>query len=358
MQIKNTTLRITTRGKLFLALTILIGIGAVNTANNLLFIMLGFLLGIIIISGILSELNLYNIDVSYYLPEIIWSQKESHIIVKLRNNKKIFPSYAIEIEDVIHNIKMDKRCYFLKVGNRSQQKVKYEFIHNFRGKFNIIGYKLITRYPYGLFEKEKFVKVQNKYIEIFPSLIKVSLLDIKNNIKIKSYPYNLYQKVQFGEDIDSVKEYTPGDDAHLIHWKTTARRQKLMVKEFESLGGANDITLYLETLSHFNYEPPHKIDSTLEKAISYVTTFCVTMKDKGYRLQIVTREGKTKRLELNQKNILYFLRFLTYINYVTNKDLTFPQIPQPTYSILVTSKNLSQYIDNIKVDKIVFVENI
>src|SRR5919106_6811045 len=57
------TLRLTAAGRTFLVVTLGIGVGALNTGNNLLYLVLGLLLGLIIASGILSEMCLRGLHV-------------------------------------------------------------------------------------------------------------------------------------------------------------------------------------------------------------------------------------------------------------------------------------------------------
>src|SRR5690606_41777220 len=48
-------LKVTGTGRTYLMVTLGVGIGALNTGNNLLYLLLGLLLGVIVLSGLLSE---------------------------------------------------------------------------------------------------------------------------------------------------------------------------------------------------------------------------------------------------------------------------------------------------------------
>ena len=49
------TLKVTRMGRTYLVVTFGVGLGALNTGNNLLYLVLGLLLSVIILSGVLSE---------------------------------------------------------------------------------------------------------------------------------------------------------------------------------------------------------------------------------------------------------------------------------------------------------------
>ncbi|HEX4385918.1 MAG TPA: hypothetical protein VH083_23335, partial [Myxococcales bacterium] len=58
----------TRAGRWYTALTVGIGLAAINTGNNLLFLVLGLLLASIIVSGILSEQSLKGVKLERRLP--------------------------------------------------------------------------------------------------------------------------------------------------------------------------------------------------------------------------------------------------------------------------------------------------
>jgi hypothetical protein len=57
-------LKLTREGKYFIFITFGVGVAAINTGNNLLYLLLGMLLSLIIVSGVLSELSLRHLTVA------------------------------------------------------------------------------------------------------------------------------------------------------------------------------------------------------------------------------------------------------------------------------------------------------
>src|SRR5207237_7934350 len=57
------TLTITRMGRTYLVITIGVGLGALNTGNNLLYLLLGLLLSMIVVSGVLSERCLRSLEI-------------------------------------------------------------------------------------------------------------------------------------------------------------------------------------------------------------------------------------------------------------------------------------------------------
>ena len=77
----------------------------------------------------------------------------------------------------------------------------------------------------------------------------------------------------------SVREYAPGDPLHRIHWASTARRDRLMVKEFE-LDPLADVWILVDADGDAQAELPYSLPSTgpdvlwhpLEKMVLFPTT--------------------------------------------------------------------------------------
>ena len=69
-------LEFTREGKYFVAITVGVGFAAINTGNNLLYLLLGMMLSFIIASGILSELSLRELAVMRTPPDAVYAVLE------------------------------------------------------------------------------------------------------------------------------------------------------------------------------------------------------------------------------------------------------------------------------------------
>jgi uncharacterized protein (DUF58 family) len=106
-------LKFTREGKFFVGITLGVGFAAVNTANNLLYLLLGMLLALIVVSGLMSELSLRDLTVVRRLPLRAQVGRAHLVEIEVFNHKAKVPSYAIEVEDLRQGQPADKRCFFL-----------------------------------------------------------------------------------------------------------------------------------------------------------------------------------------------------------------------------------------------------
>src|SRR5687767_4856562 len=89
-------LRISRSGWFFSTGSVLLGFAAVGTGNNLLFLMLGAMLGFIIISGWLSEQMVRRLTVRRRFPRAI-AGTPLRLGYELRNGNRRLPSYSVEV---------------------------------------------------------------------------------------------------------------------------------------------------------------------------------------------------------------------------------------------------------------------
>src|SRR6478735_6725178 len=94
-------LKTTREGKYFIGITIGVGFAAINTGNNLLYLLLGMMLSLIVASGILSEMSLRALGVTRQPPQRIYAKTPFLMGIGLRNAKARAPSFSIEVEDLL-----------------------------------------------------------------------------------------------------------------------------------------------------------------------------------------------------------------------------------------------------------------
>ena len=72
---------ITKEGVFYIVLTLVIGIAALNTGNNLLFLVVAAMLAAVLVSGIASWLNIKNVELEVVLPGQVFAGR--HVLARL-----------------------------------------------------------------------------------------------------------------------------------------------------------------------------------------------------------------------------------------------------------------------------------
>ena len=93
-------IRVTTEGTRLL-LTLAVGIAAVNTGNNLFYLLLAMMLSLIVLSGLLSEQCVRRLEFHRHLPDALFVHQPAVASVWIANHKTQTPSVSLRILGVV-----------------------------------------------------------------------------------------------------------------------------------------------------------------------------------------------------------------------------------------------------------------
>jgi uncharacterized protein (DUF58 family) len=226
--------RVSREGWIYIVGIILVALAAMNTGNNLLFLILACLIATILMSGILSSITLSGVEVRLELPEHIFAGQPVRGVVELENEKLTLPSFSLRVEAVKPKGSTNTAAFletpvyfpYLPKHDKVQQGVPLLFPR--RGVYRQEAFRILTRFPFGFLQKARRVDMKSEavvypsveptqeYMEILPGLQGA----LENVTKGR------------GQDLYALRDYVPTDSARHVHWKATARLGSLMVREF------------------------------------------------------------------------------------------------------------------------------
>ena len=150
----------TSGGLAFTLGTTAVGFAAMNTGNNLLYLLLGAMLGFIIVSSWLSEQAIRDLRIERRGPHAVTVGHDFRLVYEVTNRKKRMPSFAVELTEsgLPH-------CAFLAhvpaAGHASAQSVN-SFVR--RGVYPLGTVTVSTGFPFGLFLKERDIELPGEVI--------------------------------------------------------------------------------------------------------------------------------------------------------------------------------------------------
>jgi len=274
-------LRLTREGRLYLAITIGIGLAAINTGNNLLYLLLGWLLSLIVASGALSNMTLRKLAVTRRPPPRIHAGRPFLMEIALENRKKRRASYSVEIEDLAGGKPVDKRCYFLKLPAGRQQRASYRHTFHRRGVYQLDGFRISTRFPFALFAKSRDVSRVDELL-VYPAIRPVALPAARAQRLGDAPQSRLGRRGEFF----GLREYRDGDDSRAIHWRSSARGARLLVRELEEEAQRRVILELDNALADPTDEA--QLDA-LEEAVSHAASLAVAYLRAGFAVKLCAR---------------------------------------------------------------------
>lgn len=271
------SLVITREGKWFIAIQIFIGVAAINTGNNLLYLVLATLLSVIIISGLMSESTLRGVHAKRRLPLIVFKDAPAIVRLDVTNSKRYLPSFSFNIKDDETDEINAAPAYVLKLGASEHTELTRRYTFKRRGLHTLSFIKVYTRYPFGLFIKGREEPCREEIL-VYPSvkLKKKRVYETPGGTKssaIKSIRGS-------GGDLHTIRDYTRNDDSRFIHWKSAGRTTRLQVKEFQRETGKKVFVIF------DNLDPANDalFEDAVDEAASVINHYIL----KGYCVGLKT----------------------------------------------------------------------
>lgn len=283
-------LRFTREGKYFVALTFGIGFAAINTGNNLLYLVLGMLLTLIIGSGILSEIALRSLAAARQPPQRLFAHTPFLMGITLHNGKGRLPSFSIEVEDLLSEAPspsagrespLDKKCYFLKVPAGRTQRTSYRHAFTLRGRYRLTGFSVSTRFPFGLFEKSRRLRGSQELL-VFPQVLPLPPLPTAYRDAGEQRSARLGRAGEY----HALRDYRQGDDPRDIAWRNSAKLGRPLVREHEDPRGQR-VTIFLDNVGPS--EPTPEQHERQERAVSEAASHAAHHIARGLRVAMVSR---------------------------------------------------------------------
>src|SRR5690606_34884629 len=155
--------RLTREGRVFLGATLLVGVAAINTGNNLLYLVLSLLLGLLLLSGVLSDLSLLGLRAQVSLPSRLEVGREAYAEVHVTNGKRRLRSFSIVASPLSGETALGEALFLkLEPGERASAVVR--FSPGRRGELVVGSVELRTQYPFALVDKRRRVRVSERVI--------------------------------------------------------------------------------------------------------------------------------------------------------------------------------------------------
>ena len=218
----------TLAGGLYVLLTILIGFAAVNTGNNLLFLIDAAMLGFMSITGIIGLGNIRNLRLRVDFPDEIYAGIPTQLALRLSCTGGIFPSYLLDL------FIQDQSVPFpvLSRGDEATGHLLTSFDR--RGLGIISPPHVSSPFPIGFFVRSLPLPVEGEFI-VFPAPLPFGSAADDSGRKRRGDTE--LQQAGSGGDLYSINDYTGGESLRQIHWRLSARHDTLKVKQFAAAGG-------------------------------------------------------------------------------------------------------------------------
>ncbi|MDR1731658.1 MAG: DUF58 domain-containing protein [Synergistaceae bacterium] len=234
-------IRVRRSGSIYIAISIVLGVIAVNSTNNLLYLATTVLLGYMLGSGIAGRRNIRSAKVSFTFPDEIYAQVPCPVSVHVRNDNRFVSLFLIEVS------LYGKNVFFGSVPAGTVESRTLFVTFPARGRFEIDDecVRLSSVYPFNFFVRWWTTDCRDE-VTVFPCPLRceaesVFVREPESDGRDESVPV--------GEtDVVGVRPYVEGDSMKRIHWKSSARTGKLKTRLYDGSSARSGRIIDLDRL--------------------------------------------------------------------------------------------------------------
>ncbi|MCI9845878.1 DUF58 domain-containing protein [Flavobacterium pectinovorum] len=172
------------------------------------------------------------IEASREMPEKLSNGDLNPVTISVKNHYT-FPISIKIIDEIPFQFQVRDFKIVRDVKASAQDKVAYDLRPTERGEYYFGNLNIYVSSPLKLISR-RFTFDKDKMVPAYPSYIqlrKYDLLAFSNNL----YQYGIKKIRRIGHtmEFEQIKEYVQGDDLRTLNWKATAKKNALMVNQFQ-----------------------------------------------------------------------------------------------------------------------------
>jgi uncharacterized protein (DUF58 family) len=245
-------------GVVLIGLAMGIGTAAYNSSSNILFITLSLLLACLILSGVLSWMNIRRLRWRLLLVPPLRASHDAVVTLELRNGKRFLPTYGLwfefgakplnlepqRAESTVTAKGIDVRAVLAKADEaeahgriglpgrldpKGEGRVEWVFKPLKRGRHRVELVSVGSLFPFGFLRKDIGTSVTAEAV-VWPAPVEYRRFAVLSSRRAAGG--ERVSRPGSGGDLLALRRYTAGDSHRLIHWKASARTQTLLVRQF------------------------------------------------------------------------------------------------------------------------------
>jgi uncharacterized protein (DUF58 family) len=262
---------VTRAGVIYILISVVIGIAAINTGNNLLYVIVAALLSAVLVSGIASALVLRSLTLDVHLPEHVFAARPMLARLLLCNSSAWLPSFSVHVvpakrknknkdqwrweastfgwprnrppqnqwfrlpDRTLRRVReedekpiLQESVYFPFLAPGQELRADLEISFPARGRYSEKNFGLATRFPFSFLMKTRRINLVREVI-VYPVVDPTE--QFCEVLPMVTGEFETFVRGR-GNDLYLIREYMPDDSARHVDWKATARTGALKVREF------------------------------------------------------------------------------------------------------------------------------
>lgn len=287
--LRRPSLHFTGAGWTYVGMMLFMGVAAINTQANLLFGVFGLMIGVLLISGVISRTVIRRLTLDRSLPDHVCVGDAITVGYRVTNSKRFWPSLSVVLAELdgVDAFTKQPQTFLLHAAPGMTATVPTVLVPKRRGLHKFERYQLISSFPFGFVKRAITGKKLDKLL-VYPPIAQVSpkLLEMCQSADTSgevSHP-----QPGGADEFYGVREYRAGDNPRLIYWRRSAKSGTLVSREMTRVSPPR-IVLLVDTLVTSRTLEAH---ARVERCIAMAASLAASALDQGLSVGLCVWSGK------------------------------------------------------------------
>jgi uncharacterized protein (DUF58 family) len=277
---KKPSLDFSVTGLIYTSMMLFMGLAAINSQANLLFAVFGLMIGVLIVSGIVSRLVLRRIEIHRSLPDFLVVGEATVLQYEFENTKRFWPSLSVTLGELsnIESFTKQPQAYLLHAAAGTRAMVPMSVVPTRRGLHHFDRFQLSTSFPFGFIKRavdrrlSDTILIEPAVAQVDPKLLLMCLSAERSGSRMKPRRGGT-------DEFYGVKEFREGENPRWIHWRRSARTGTLVSKEMTQVAPPR-LLILLDTFIPAEERIAAKL-ALVERAIAMAASLVKQTLDEG-----------------------------------------------------------------------------
>jgi len=265
-------IRICREGAIYLVICLVVLLGSILRDVNLLLVLASMMIGPFLFNGLVASVMVRSVRVGRQIPPQIPSHQAWHGTYHVDNSIGRSPVWTLVLQDTIYRSRGARagrmEAFVLHVARRTSGVTSFRGPALPRGKYFCANLTITTRFPFGLVSASSTTQEHKEFL-VVPRL---GLLETNWVTWLRQAQLGFrggHRRGRSDGEFHAMRDWRAGDSRNSIHWRTTARRNELTVRELETPDSKELVVLVDLCASN---TAPATLNTDIERMVSFVAT--------------------------------------------------------------------------------------
>ena len=293
----------------FFIFSLLVGL---KTTQDFFFFFAYFLLSatVVSLSWLLLSYLTAQLQLSREMISRVTEGDTLEVVAQIRN-VSFFPVFNFVLEDNFSCSlpNQGKKSFFLSyLGLKSSCKIKYDYFCFKRGEYKMGPFAVYFFDPLNLFFFKRIYHVYSPVV-VYPQIFKIEKFPALTRSILPWFGIETARSSGDEDEFYGLREYKEGEPVKKIHWITSARKNQLIVKQFQ-------LQSFFGTTIIFNLEKAKNLGEGKESVAEYIIKIAASvacyLTERGVSIELLAHIGEIVHLPFNksQEHLENILRVL------------------------------------------------